>query len=343
MNAMIQRANLDLRQQRQNANLFTLLDDNTLSDLSERLEGSETALWEHWEVFVTKSLLLGKSPSTIKGTRDTLRFLIRHTGIISVEAMNCPGVLDEQLFRLQFERGFGLNTRKTYIKNLNTYFIWLYRNHIIEVNNVERIERGRERAKEMPCLQREQVDRVLAHLATRPHSTALERARNQLMVDLLRFSGIRPCELLDLTTGAIYREKGRWVLAVKGRKQHARVRYYQCPGFIVDGFKHYMALRTEQQRWEESLFISLSRRGEGLSVSGLQNLFKKLSRELGFRVNAYGFRRYVATQLSEKGVAREDMSRFLGHARFSTTDLYIERNCSLTANASAAMSALCLA
>ena len=86
------------------------------------------------------------------------------------------------------------------------------------------------------------------------------------------------------------------------------MRYYQCPGFIVDGFKRYMALRTEQQRWEESLFISLSRRGEGLSVSGLQNLFKKLSRELGFRANAYGFRRYVATQLSEKGVARRHVS-----------------------------------
>lgn len=103
---MIQRAGFDLRQQRQNANLFVLLDDHAISELSERLEGPETALWEHLEAFVIKSLLLGKSPTTIKGTRDTLRFLIRHTGIVSIEEMNRPGVLDEQLFRLQFERGF---------------------------------------------------------------------------------------------------------------------------------------------------------------------------------------------------------------------------------------------
>lgn len=343
MNALLQQTAYRLQSRRDTQHLFSLFEDRTLALYAENLEANQTPLWEHWPVFITKCLMLGKSASTLKGTRDTLRFLIRHTGIVSIEEMNKPGVLDEQLFRLQFERGFGLNTRKTYIKNLNTYFIWLYRNHVIEVNNVGRIERGRERAKEMPCLQRDQIDRLLSHLGTRKHSTSLERARNQLMIDILRFSGIRPCELLDLTTGAIYRDKGRWVLAVKGRKQHARIRYYDCPGFIVDGFKRYMALRTEAHRWEESLFVSLSRRGDALTVSGLQNLFKKLSRELGFRVNAYGFRRYVATQLSDKGVAREDLSRFLGHARFSTTDLYIERNCSLTANASAAMTELCLA
>lgn len=343
MNTLLTQASARLRTESRTDRLFTLFEDAEQATLAEALEGGETALWEHWQAFVTKSLLLGKSQATVKSTRDTMRFLIRHTGIVSIETMNRPGVLDEQLFRLQFERGFGLNTRKTYIKNLNTYFIWLYRNHLIEQNHVGRIERGRERTKEMPCLQRRQIDRLLAHLATRPHNTPLERARNLLMIDILRFSGIRPCELLDLTTGAIYRDRGRWVLAVRGRKQHARVRYYQCPGFIVDGFKRYMALRTEHQRWDEALFVSMSRRGEALSVSGLQNLFKKLSRELGFRINAYGFRRYVATQLSEKGVAREDLSRFLGHARFSTTDLYIERNCSLTATASTAMTELCLA
>ncbi len=226
-----------------------MLPQSEVDDFSERLEADHTPLWEHWEAFISKSLMLGKRASTLKGARDTLRFIIRHTGIVSIEEMNRPGVFDDQLIRLQFERGFSLNTRKTYIKNLNTYFIWLYRNHLIEVNNVGRIERGRERAKEMPPLEKAQINQVLAHLATRRCSGALERVRNQLMVDILRFSGIRPCELLDLTTGAIYRDKSRWVLAVEGRKQHARV---------------------------------------------------------------------------------------------STTDLYIERNCSLTANASAAMAALCL-
>jgi hypothetical protein len=142
MNAVLQQSAYTFQKQRDTRNLFALLPTDEVTELTERIEGTDTPLWEHWEIFVTKSLMLGKSPSTIKGTRDTLRFLIRHTGIVSIEEMNRPTVLDEQLFRLQKERGFGLNTRKTYIKNLNTYFIWLYRNHIIEVNNVLALPRN---------------------------------------------------------------------------------------------------------------------------------------------------------------------------------------------------------
>ncbi len=323
----------------QHKHLFNLLSDAEKHAFSEFLEPEQTPLWEYWDEFVNKSLMLGKSPITIKGVRDTVKFLIRHTGIVSVEMMNQPRVLDDQITRLQIEREFSLNTRKSYLKNLNGYFLWLYRNHYIDANNIARIERGRARRKEITPLKKCEIDRFLTHLNTRPHSCSLERSRNLLMADILRFSGIRPCELLGLTTASIYREKGQWVLAVPGRKQITRTRYYHCPSFIVDSFQRYMALRTQYHRWETSLFVSMSTY-EGLTVSGLQNLFKKISRELGFRVNAYGFRRYVATTMSENRVDRGEMSYFLGHSRFSTTDLYIERSCHLTAKASSTMATL---
>lgn len=324
------------------AYLYNLLSAHELADFHEQLLSDQTPLWLHWDCFVQKSLILGKSPLTLKSTRDTLKFIIRQTGIASIEELNRPGELDQQLFRLQAERGFNLNTRRSYIKHLNTYFIWLYRNHHISENNIARIERGRERQKEISPLNLSEVDRVIVHVSTRNHSCSLERARNKFAVNLLRFTGLRPCELLDLTTDAIYRENGRWVLAVSGRKQHARVRYYECPKFIVDSFDRYMKLRAEYQRWETPLFVSMSNK-EGLTTSGLQNFFKTISRELGFRVNAYGFRRFVATQMSEKGVARDDMSRFLGHTRFTTTDRYIERSCALTNKAGSVMTIVCSA
>jgi len=322
------------------AYLHNLLSAHELAEYHEMVSPDHTPIWAHWNEFIERSLLLGKSPQTLKSTRDTLKYLIRHTGIVSVEELNTPNELDRQLFRLQAERGFSLNSRRSYIKNLNTYFIWLYRNHHITENNIARIERGRERQKEIPPLKQSEVDRVIVHVSTRNHSCSLERARNKLVINILRFSGIRPCELLDLTTDAIYRENGKWVLAVSGRKQHARVRYYECPKFIIDSFNRYMQVRTEYQRWETPLFVSMSNK-EGWTTSGLQNFFKKISKELGFRVNAYGFRRFVATQMNHNGVARDDMSRFLGHTRFTTTDRYIERSCALTANATSVMANVC--
>jgi hypothetical protein len=102
--------------------LYNLLSPHEIEAFSETLAPGDTPLWELWEAFITKSLILGKSPLTLKGTRDTLKYLIRHTGVVSIEEMNRPGVLDDHLFRLQADREFSLNTRRSYIKNLNTYF-----------------------------------------------------------------------------------------------------------------------------------------------------------------------------------------------------------------------------
>ena len=69
---------------------------------------------------------------------------------------------------------------------------------------------------------------------------------------------------------------------------------------------------------------------DGWKTSGLQQLFKSVSKEVGFRITAYGFRRFIASQLSQTGLARDDLSRYLGHTRFTTTDRYIARECYLT-------------
>ena len=150
--------------------LYNLLSAHEMSEFHEQLSPNHTPLWAHWNEFVERSLLLGKSPQTLKSTRDTLKYLIRHTGLVSVEQLNAPNELDHQLFRLQVERGFSLNSRRSYIKHLNTYFIWLYRNHYISENNIARIERGRERQKEIPPLKQSEVDRVIVHVSTRNHS-----------------------------------------------------------------------------------------------------------------------------------------------------------------------------
>ena len=166
-------------------------------------------------------------------------------------------------------------------------------------------------------------------MGTRPHSTAIERARNILMLDIFRFSGVRPCELLGMQNDDVFLENGKWKMLINGRKQKGRKRYYEIPRFLIYSYQNYMKLRDEKGRWEEPLFISMSSR-EGWKSSGLQNLFKKITKEIGFRVTAYGFRRFIASQLSRQGIQRDHLSRYMGHTRFTTTDIYIARECYLT-------------
>jgi len=309
--------------------LLKLLSPDEIALLDQEVPENETALWQHWETYVIKTLVLGKSPITIKSVRDAINIIIRHTGLMTIEQVNSPGVLGDALLELQLKRNQKPSTRNTYIKNMNTYFIWLYKNHLIEQNNVSRIEKGRESPPDVTPLTLEQIEKVVLHVGMRDHVSALERARNIFMVDVFRLSGVRPCELLGMDNDAIYLEDGNWRMVINGRKQKGRLRYYEVPSFLQYSYQHYMRLRDEKERWEQPMFVSMSSR-EGWKMSGLQGFFKRISQELGFRVTAYGFRRFIASQMSRTGIARDDLSRYLGHTRFTTTDRYIARECYLT-------------
>ena len=230
---------------------------------------------------------------------------------------------------MQMRRDLKPSTRNTYIKNINTLFIWLYKNHLINENNISRIEKGRESPPDLKPPSFEQINQTILHVGRRHHTTALERARNILMIDIFRFSGIRPCELLDMKNDAIFQEDGQWRMVVNGRKQKGRLRYYEVPSFIEHCYQNYMRIREEKGRWEDPLFVPMSSK-EGWRMSGLQRLFSKMSKEMGFRMSAYSFRRFIASQMSRKGISREDLSRYLGHTRFTITDRYIARECYLT-------------
>ena len=313
--------------------LLRLLSVEEITTLENDIPAGETPLWKHWEEYVVKTLVLGKSPITVRAVRDGMNIVIRHTGLLTIEQVNTPGLLDNALLELQLKRGLKPSTRNTYIKNVNTYFIWLFKHHLIEQNNVSRIEKGREAPPDVEPLSLKEIEQVVLHINTRPHTTALERARNILMVDIFRFAGVRPCELLSMENDAIYQEGGSWRMVINGRKQKGRLRYYEVPSFIVHSYQSYMRIRADKERWEKPLFVSMSS-VEGWKMRGLQALFKKVSKELGFRVTAYGFRRFIASQMSRQGIARDDLSRYLGHTRFTTTDRYIARECHLTKNGS---------
>ena len=315
--------------QRKHPHLLRLLSTEEISLLEEDMKPSEVPVWRYWDQYVVKTLVLGKSPITVKSVRDAINIVVRHTGLFTIEQINEAGVLDHALLKLQIERQQKASTRNTYIKAMNTYFIWLYKNHFITENNVARIEKGRVAASDIDPLTLNQVEKVVVHIGSRRHTTAIERARNILMLDIFRFSGVRPCELLGMQNDDIFLENGMWKMLINGRKQKGRKRFYEIPSFIVYSYQNYMKMRDEAGRWEDPLFISMSSR-EGWKTSGLQNLFKKVSKEIGFRVTAYGFRRFIASQLSRQGIQRDHLSRYMGHTRFTTTDIYIARECYLT-------------
>ncbi len=308
---------------------FVLFPKEELLKLSSNVKREGIPLWMYWAEFVRHWLREGKSEVTLGNVRDALRFVVHDLRLVTVEACNTPDILREALFDAKERRNWTSVTFNTYRKNLNTYFLWLERMEHIEENKLWKIAKCKEEINEQYTLDEGHIKSLLGHMKTRRQSR-LERWRNDLFMGILVVTGARPIEMLGLQCRDIKETRdGGYQVVIRGRKQKGRNRYYRMPSWVRDSYEMYIRIRQNLGRDEPGLFVSSSKR-TGWTNVGMRALFKKLSKELGFRVNAYAIRRYVATKLDTEGVDIKDIMNHLGHTRLSTTQKYIERSGVLT-------------
>lgn len=288
----------------------------------------DTALWRHWEEFVDHYLREGKSNVTVNRVRDTLRAVIRNVKLYTIEQCNNPTLLREALFKMKERNGWSNVTFNTYVKNINTYFLWLLDMEYIRENKISKIRKCKEEFNEQYTMDEKNLLQLLGHMSQR-RQTRLERWRNLLFVQIMTLTGARPCEILSIQCKDIRKVDGGDQLVIRGKKQKGRNRYYRLTSNITSTYEAYITVRQIIGREEPNLFVSCSKR-TGWTDKGMRGLFKRLSKELGFKVTAYGIRRYVATKLNSSGVDKADIMNHLGHTRLSTTVRYIERSCCLT-------------
>jgi site-specific recombinase XerD len=304
-----------------------LLPEEEISGI--KILDGKTPLWKYWDEFVKHYLREGKSEVTILHVKDTLKFVMRRLNIFTIESCNTPEILREALFKAMNDRNWAGTTLNTYRKNLNTYFLWLEDMEYIEENKIKKIRKCKEEQKEQYTLNEEQIRSLLGQIRQR-RQRKLERWRNDFFIGLMVVTGARPCELLQLQCRDVQKLKdGSYKIVIRGRKQKGRPRYYRMPSWVRDSYEMYVLKRQDLEREEANLFVSSSKR-TGWTAKGMRGLFKRLSKELGFKVGAYGIRRFVATKLNAEGVDVKDIMNHLGHTRISTTHRYIERSCCLT-------------
>lgn len=248
--------------------------------------------------------------------------------ILTIEELNNSQVIEEALFEHKKQNNVKNSTYNSYRKNLNTFCIWLKKRKYIEENNILNVEKCKEAETEQLTLNEEQIQQIVAHIHDR-RQTRLERLRNTLFINILRVTGARPCELLQLNMQDLKSCGNGYLLVIRGRKQKGKSRYYNLPSSIRDSFELYMVYRERIGRMEAKFFISSSKRS-GWTQNGMKCLFAKLSKELNFKITAYAFRRFVATRLCNEGKSLEKIAMYLGHTRTSTTRRYIEQSGRLT-------------
>ena len=142
--------------------------------------------------------------------------------------------------------------------------------------------------------------------------------RDIALIECLYSTGVRVSELVALNRQDIDFDNMRAVVYGKGAKE--RETYLTAAACMH--LKEYLDSRSDSN---DALFVGLKAPHERLTVSGVEEVLRKLGKNTGIvKVHPHRFRRTMATNILNKGMPIEEVKEILGHVKLDTTMIYCQ-------------------
>ena len=144
--------------------------------------------------------------------------------------------------------------------------------------------------------------------------------RDLALIEFLYSTGVRVSELVALNRQDIDFSSMDVIVYGKGAKE--RETYLTAASCMH--LKEYLDSRTDDN---EALFVGLKSPHKRLTVSGVEEILRRLGKQTGIeKVHPHRFRRTMATNILNKGMPIEEVKEILGHVKLDTTMIYCQVN-----------------
>jgi integrase/recombinase XerD len=177
--------------------------------------------------------------------------------------------------------------------------------------------------KQAKVLNEKETKRVMSVVRSRRHSK-----RDELVVLLSFYAGMRSCEISSLRIGDVVDEEGnaKDTLDLNSWQTKGSERQSVMVGErLQKAIEGYVA--QERQSASEQDPLVRSQQGCAFSSTSLQNLFRDIYEGAGIDgASSHSGRRTYITTLSEKGVSARVIQQLARHSSLATTQRYIEVN-----------------
>ncbi|MCH7987888.1 MAG: tyrosine-type recombinase/integrase [Planctomycetes bacterium] len=164
--------------------------------------------------------------------------------------------------------------------------------------------------------------RVLADAATLARAKGNQApVRDQLIIELALGTGLRVSEMAHLQVEDLFLAKGQNSLHVRNGKG-GKDRLVQFSATLKTLILNYLNYRKS-----DSPYLLASERGNQITASGIQQLFKKWAKKAGLpkRYSIHSLRHTYATRLYKaSGYNLRLVQKQLGHSSVSTTQVYAD-------------------
>lgn len=289
--------------------LYCVLAGYEITEKSTELQNIEKGWEEELRIFLTHKRVEGRSEGTISQYSLHLRRMLQY--------INKPvkEIREADLFAYiaMYRKRRGVSG--VYLDNIrlvcSSFFGWLDSKGYIARNPAASLD---------PIKKEKRIKKPLSDTELEMLRRKCRMERDIALVECLYSTGVRVSELVSLNRGDIDFDNMRAVVYGKGAKE--RETYLTASACMH--LKEYIDSRDDGNG---ALFVSLKAPHERLTVSGVEEILRKLGKRTGIsKVHPHRFRRTMATNILNKGMPIEEVKEILGHVKLDTTMIYCQVN-----------------
>lgn len=285
--------------------LYMALQDYEITEKTTEVSCIDRSYEHYLNLFLARKKTEGKSPRTIRQYHLHLERAL-HTLNKSIEKIT-ENDLFCYLARYKQERAVS----NAYLDNIrlvfSTFFSWLNAKGYIVKNPAAGLE---------PIKVEKRIKKALSDEELEILRRNCEKKRDLALLEFLYSTGVRVSELVGLNRQDIDFYGKNVIVYGKGSKE--RETYLNATSCMH--LKEYLRSRKDDNK---ALFVSVKAPHERLTVSGVEEVLRKLGRQTGIaKVHPHRFRRTMATNMLRKGMPVEEVKELLGHTKLDTTMIY---------------------
>ncbi|HHX66634.1 MAG TPA: tyrosine-type recombinase/integrase [Gallicola sp.] len=256
-------------------------------------------------MFISSKEVEGCSKRTVKYYREIVERLIENIN------KNAKEITTDDIRKYLTDYKISSNCSAVTIDNIrrvfSSFFSWLEDEDYIIKSPVRRIRKIKTTKMVKETFTDECIEKMRDNC---------KDVRNLALIELLISTGMRVGELVNLKIQDINFEERSCVVLGKGNKE--REVYFDARTKI-----HLLQYLNGRKDKNNNLFVSLKSPHQGLSISGVESIIRKLGLQSNInRSYPHKFRRTLATMAIDKGMPIEQVQKLLGHVKIETTMHY---------------------
>ena len=260
------------------------------------------------------------SPQTVESYRRDIEKFYHFLLEEDVKADDIDLIVIRNFLTKELMSGVSKRSCKRRLCALKHFYSYLQKTGQIDVNPFNFVSAPKLEKKYPHILYSNQVEELLT--ANRERDDLLA-SRDQAILELLYYSGIRASELVNIKLSDINTRNRMVRILGKGNKERIVPFTDEC-ALTIDDYIKKCRIELAKHNEQISIYLFLNNHGEQLTTRGLEYILKNIEEKTGLNLGLHPhlLRHTFATHLLENGADLRVIQELLGHESINATQVY---------------------